>query len=125
LGTAETEAASAVKTPQSEFPPAKANLCSFSNEASRFAIISRVSMLYRSLLYAVIVFISFFLMLVFMTYNVRDNVHTNCGVRLLTARLLSPLQAYLILATVAGAGIGHYLFSEFGVEGDDKGMACH
>ncbi|KAF9793444.1 copper transporter [Thelephora terrestris] len=64
--------------------------------------ISRASKVYRSILYAIIVFISFFLMLVFMTYN-----------------------AYLILATVVGAGIGHYLFSDFGLEGGDKGMACH
>ncbi|KAF9647815.1 Ctr copper transporter [Thelephora ganbajun] len=71
-------------------------------DAPKFSTISRASRVYRSLLYAVIVFISFFLMLVFMTYN-----------------------AYLILATVAGAGIGHYLFSEFGMGGDDKGMACH
>ena len=60
-------------------------------------------------------------MLVFMTYNVRNNAR---GVRLPMTRVLFP-QAYLILATVVGAGIGHYLFSEFGVEGDDKGMACH
>ena len=80
--------------------------------------------MYRSLLYAVIVFISFFLMLVFMTYNVRDGFRTNCCVRLPTTWFLFP-QAYLILATVVGAGTGHYLFSELGVEGDEKGMACH
>jgi len=56
----------------------------------------------RSLLYAVTVFISFFLMLVFMTYN-----------------------AYLILAVVIGAGVGHYLFAGLTAEGDSKGVACH
>ena len=35
------------------------------------------------------------------------------------------LQAYLILSTVIGAGVGHYLFSKPGLEGDEKGMACH
>ena len=60
--------------------------------------------LIRALLYGATVFLSFFLMLVFMTYN-----------------------AYLILATVAGAAIGHYIFgSHIGIEGSSgKGMACH
>lgn len=71
-------------------------------DAPKFPAVSRASQVYRSILYAITVFISFFLMLVFMTYN-----------------------AYLILSTVVGAGIGHYLFSEFGLEGEDKGMACH
>ncbi|EIW82852.1 Ctr copper transporter [Coniophora puteana RWD-64-598 SS2] len=58
----------------------------------------------RALLYGTTVFLSFFLMLVFMTYN-----------------------AYLILATVAGAAIGHYIFgSHIDIEGGaSKGMACH
>jgi hypothetical protein len=46
---------------------------------------SRASKAYRSMLYAIIVFISFFLMLVFMTYNVRSCVHLNCGLCLLMA----------------------------------------
>ncbi|KAF8606366.1 Ctr copper transporter [Ceratobasidium sp. AG-I] len=64
----------------------------------------------RAALYGVSVFLSFFLMLVFMTYN-----------------------AYLILAVVIGASIGHYVFgaqmdaeavlNSAGVGG--KGMACH
>ncbi|KAH9892675.1 Ctr copper transporter family-domain-containing protein [Cubamyces lactineus] len=63
----------------------------------------------RAVLYGASVFLSFFLMLVFMTYN-----------------------AYLILATVVGAALGHYVFSTHmdidavlagGVDG--KGMACH
>ena len=58
-----------------------------------------------------------------MTYNVRGNTRGNCEARLLTTGLFP--QAYSILATVVGAGIGHYLFSEFGAEGNDKGMACH
>jgi len=63
----------------------------------------------RALLYGISVFLSFFLMLVFMTYN-----------------------AYLILAVVAGAFIGHFIFaSEMDVEAvlsgvnAAKGMACH
>ncbi|KAJ3489136.1 hypothetical protein NLI96_g2336 [Meripilus lineatus] len=64
----------------------------------------------RALLYGLQVFLSFFLMLVFMTYN-----------------------AYLILATVVGAAIGHYVFSPdmdieavlAGASGGNKGMACH
>jgi copper transporter 1 len=55
----------------------------------------------RAGLYGASVLLSCFLMLVFMTYN-----------------------AYLIFAVVAGAAIGHYLFSGF-VEPDSKGMACH
>ena len=42
-------------------------------------------------------------------------------------------QAYLILATVVGAAIGHYVFSPdmdieavlAGASGGNKGMACH
>jgi len=64
--------------------------------------ISPLSRIIRAVLYATTVFISFFLMLVFMTYN-----------------------AYLILAVVAGAGIGHYFFADISVDGDSKGMACH
>jgi len=56
----------------------------------------------RSVLYAATVFISFFLMLVFMTYN-----------------------AYLILAVVIGAGVGNYLFAGLTADGDSKGVACH
>ncbi|KAF9568190.1 Ctr-domain-containing protein [Agrocybe pediades] len=62
----------------------------------------------RAALYGATVFISFFLMLVFMTYN-----------------------AYLIAATVIGAALGHYIFgSTLNVDailGDagGKGMACH
>ncbi|KZV73316.1 copper transporter [Peniophora sp. CONT] len=63
----------------------------------------------RAVLYGCSVFISFFLMLVFMTYN-----------------------AYLILAVVVGAALGHYVFgAQMDVEavlsgsGGGKGMACH
>ncbi|THH08086.1 hypothetical protein EW145_g2942 [Phellinidium pouzarii] len=63
----------------------------------------------RAALYGATVFLSFFLMLVFMTYN-----------------------AYLILAVVLGASIGHYyLGAKMDVDSlllgvaDDKGMACH
>ncbi|KAJ6562162.1 Ctr copper transporter [Mycena capillaripes] len=59
----------------------------------------------RALLYGASVFLSFFLMLVFMTYN-----------------------AYLILATVLGAALGHFIFNGTAdVLGKDgaRGMACH
>jgi copper transporter 1 len=63
----------------------------------------------RAALYGSQVFVSFFLMLVFMTYN-----------------------AYLILAVVLGASIGHFVFGavmdvESVLAGGDlsKGMACH
>ena len=90
---AETEAVSAVKTLQGEPSPApaKIGLYSFSQGVSRTSTISvsRASKVYRSLLYAVIVFISFFLMLVFMTYNVRSNAHPNYGVPLLMMPIIS------------------------------------
>ncbi|KAF7986965.1 hypothetical protein HWV62_13 [Athelia sp. TMB] len=64
----------------------------------------------RALLYGVTIFLSFFLMLVFMTYN-----------------------AYLILAVVLGGAIGHFAFEgAIDVEGilsgansEGRGMACH
>ncbi|KAJ7495970.1 Ctr copper transporter family-domain-containing protein [Mycena galericulata] len=61
----------------------------------------------RAALYGATVFLSFFLMLVFMTYN-----------------------AYLIAATVLGAALGHFVFGGTinidALLGDEsKGMACH
>jgi len=63
----------------------------------------------RALLYGATVFLSFFLMLIFMTYN-----------------------AYLIAAVVIGASLGHYIFgSTINVNAiladpsGSKGMACH
>lgn len=63
----------------------------------------------RAGLYGASVFVSFFLMLVFMTYN-----------------------AYLILAVVLGASIGHFVFgaqmdvdSVLAGAAANKGMACH
>ncbi|KIM26969.1 hypothetical protein M408DRAFT_330333 [Serendipita vermifera MAFF 305830] len=63
----------------------------------------------RAVLYGASVFVSFFLMLVFMTYN-----------------------AYLILATVIGAVMGHYLYGAqmdpdavLGGGITSKGMSCH
>lgn len=66
-----------------------------------------ISRIIRALVYGLIVFLSFFLMLVFMTYN-----------------------AYLILAVVLGAAIGHYIFSgtihlDAVLADSGKGMACH
>ncbi|EKM54645.1 uncharacterized protein PHACADRAFT_258635 [Phanerochaete carnosa HHB-10118-sp] len=77
------------------------------HNGTRVPISMRLS---RATLYGAQVFLSFFLMLVFMTYN-----------------------AYLILSTVLGAIIGHYIFnSHMDVEavlagslGAGKGMACH
>ncbi|PFH44940.1 hypothetical protein AMATHDRAFT_72106 [Amanita thiersii Skay4041] len=63
----------------------------------------------RAALYGATVFLSFFLMLVFMTYN-----------------------AYLILAVVLGAAIGHFKFGDtmnvdavLNSDAGGKGMACH
>jgi len=58
----------------------------------------------RAILYGASVFLSFFLMLVFMTYN-----------------------AYLILATVLGAALGHFIFhgTTDELREDARGMACH
>lgn len=80
---------------------------SFKTPLAKVPAIDRVL---RASLYGIIVFLSFFLMLVFMTYN-----------------------AYLILAVVLGASLGHYLLGEsmdtdnvlYGGAGDGKGMACH
>ncbi|KAJ3505369.1 hypothetical protein NLJ89_g7458 [Agrocybe chaxingu] len=63
----------------------------------------------RAIVYGTTVFLSFFLMLVFMTYN-----------------------AYLIAAVVTGAALGHYIFGAT-INADailadttgGKGMACH
>ncbi|KAF9446221.1 Ctr-domain-containing protein [Macrolepiota fuliginosa MF-IS2] len=71
-------------------------------------VVPLVPRLLRAGLYGSTVFLSFFLMLVFMTYN-----------------------AYLILAVVVGAGLGHFIFGStldtdaiLG-ETNGKGMACH
>jgi len=68
-----------------------------------------VSRALRALVYGFSVFLSFFLMLVFMTYN-----------------------AYYILAVVVGATLGHYIFggtmdidAALRGSGVDKGVACH
>lgn len=73
LRTVEMEVANVMKTPQSEHSPTRTRpLLVYMRPLHRILPISRASKAYRSLLYAVTVFISFFLMLVFMTYNVRD-----------------------------------------------------
>lgn len=54
----------------------------------------------RSVFYAILVAISFWLMLVFMTYN-----------------------GFLMLSVVIGAGIGHYAFG--GNLSSDRGIQCH
>lgn len=73
-------------------------------------------------------FLSFFLMLVFMTYNVRTQ-----SIWPKPHLLIHNVQAYLVLAVVLGAGLGHfYLSDKMDVDGvlasggeDGKGMACH
>ena len=84
----------------------------------------------RATLYAAQVFLSFFLMLVFMTYNVSNSI---VMVFLVLRKYLGRLQAYLILATVVGAALGHFIFNSHmdiegilaGTSGGGKGMACH
>ncbi|KAI0066199.1 Ctr copper transporter [Artomyces pyxidatus] len=78
-------------------------------KASKGTTVPLHSRVIRAGLYGTAVFISFFLMLVFMTYN-----------------------AYLILAVVLGASIGHFVFgAEMDVEAvlsgssSGKGVACH
>lgn len=83
LVAVEMEAVNAAQTPQRERSSTGIKPLSCSHQTSRFLPISRVSRMYRSLLYAILVFISFFLMLVFMTYNVRNCTHADCGSRLL------------------------------------------
>ncbi|PWZ00172.1 Ctr copper transporter, partial [Testicularia cyperi] len=72
--------------------------------ASSTLPISRRTQTLRSSLYALSVFISFWLMLVSMSFN-----------------------AWLISAIVAGAGIGHFLFSRdfTSLSDDTQGLACH
>jgi copper transporter 1 len=76
-------------------------------------------------LYGATVFLSFFLMLVFMTYNVR--LASTPEPPYITDSL--PSQAYLILAVVVGAALGHYIFGGHmdldATSVDAKGMACH
>lgn len=80
----------------------------------------------RASLYAGTIALSFFLMLVFMTYNV-------CDLRSLALPLLTwRIQAYLIAAVIIGAGVGHYIFgSTMNVDAvlnevaGPRSMACH
>jgi copper transporter 1 len=64
-------------------------------------------------------------MLVFMTYNVSLS-------QTYRAKVIKLQQAYLVLAVVLGAAIGHYIFEgEMNVEsilanrGGGRSMACH
>ena len=102
----------------------------------------------RATLYGAQVFLSFFLMLVFMTYNVSpvsrlavlsprppsgplvSSVLSDCSPAF--GRSSAYSQAYLIAAVVVGAALGNYLFNPSidvdavlagGASG--KGMACH
>jgi len=80
-----------------------------SRNALTSAVVPCSTRAFRAALYGASVFISFFLMLVFMTYN-----------------------AYLISAVVIGAATGHYIFGRtmntemiLNNSDDAKGMACH
>src|SRR6266540_717906 len=67
-------------------------------------LVPPVARILRALVYGVTVFLSFFLMLIFMTYNVSVLI---C----LTVKAgLTPHQAYYILAVIVGATLGHYIF---------------
>ncbi|KAI9456571.1 copper transporter [Lactarius psammicola] len=97
-------------TPEQSGPEVEeAGLLSGSLKVSTCTPVPLYPRILRATLYGAQVFVSFFLMLVFMTYN-----------------------AYLILAVVIGASIGHFVFGagmnvEAILAGGDsgKGMACH
>jgi len=97
-------------TPEQSGPEVEeAGLLSGSPKLSTCTPVPLYPRIFRATLYGVQVFISFFLMLVFMTYN-----------------------AYLILAVVLGASIGHFVYGAgMNVEAilaggnDGKGVACH
>jgi solute carrier family 31 (copper transporter), member 1 len=59
-------------------------------------------------------------MLVFMTYNV-----SSLDLSFFLMANHASCKAYLILAVVVGAGVGHYMFAEISTDDDAKGMACH
>lgn len=63
--------------------------------------LSKKRQLISSSIYAILVGISFWLMLVFMTYN-----------------------GYLMIAVVLGAGFGHFIFGNGRLSGD-KSIQCH
>ncbi|KAI8583065.1 hypothetical protein K450DRAFT_224043 [Umbelopsis ramanniana AG] len=71
-----------------------------STSASALTSISQQQKVTRSIIYAVLVGISFWLMLVFMTYN-----------------------GFLMISVVVGAGLGHYAFG--GNLPTDRGIQCH
>ena len=87
----------------------------------------------RATVYATLVFLSFFLMLIFMTYNVRNTFTITLTVILTRCAHAFQIQAYLIFAVVLGAGIGHYALGGVmdvdsvlgGSAADGKTMACH
>lgn len=83
--------------------------------------------LVRATLYGFTIFLSFFLMLVFMTYNVSKRDIPPC----IASFSDIPMQAYLILAVVLGAALGHFIYGRtidldsILAEGNGKTMACH
>lgn len=72
----------------------------FANNGIFISNMSQQQRVTRSVFYAILVAISFWLMLVFMTYN-----------------------GFLMLSVVIGAGIGHYAFG--GNLSSDRGIQCH
>jgi solute carrier family 31 (copper transporter), member 1 len=83
--------------------------------------------LLRALLYGASVFLSFFLMLIFMTYNVCQTLYFDS----IVFADGKEFQAYLILAVVLGATTGHFVFGAYldpnailsGAS--SRGMPCH
>lgn len=97
-----------IRLPSTRSSPERDDSHSVSGRQPRFSFpgipVPLVSRLTRATLYGATVFLSFFLMLIFMTYN-----------------------AYLILAVVLGAAIGHFLFNptiDISTSAS-KSMACH
>ncbi|KAJ7485899.1 Ctr copper transporter [Mycena latifolia] len=84
-------------------------------EAPKEMIIPLPFRVLRATLYGASVFLSFFLMLIFMTYNISPKCR-----KIIT---------YLILATVLGAAVGHFLFAGTmnvdGLHEENRGIPCH
>ncbi|KAF0488372.1 Ctr copper transporter [Gigaspora margarita] len=76
-----------------------------SNLENRVVRLTRSQQLIRSFIYAIQAFISFFIMLIFMTYN-----------------------GYLMISVITGAGIGFFFFGKKTVsnkEDEDRVVNCH
>ncbi|KAF8518714.1 copper transporter [Gautieria morchelliformis] len=108
LRAGQNEAAVSVASTSRE-PTEEDGLLTDSVKGRRIVAVPPFARTHRAILYGMTVFLSFFLMLVFMTYN-----------------------AYLILAVVLGAALGHFVFGGhmdpnaiLSGSAGGKGMACH